>query len=190
MPRRLPQANAQQAGLGQRTIMNRTLAGQYGVDYVHLAAFAIDVDRVYERAPAEGQLPFGWEVFACARYVAARVHSATERGGGLLEDVVLQILAEPPGEPQLGAVLAFAIHAGVERGTLPEALRHAFASWRASPRQLSRALDACFGDPGLLARVALHCLGTPMDPPLSPPTLEALQQMAANQWASFSAARG
>jgi len=180
--RRLPQLSGPEVGLGQPTVMDRTLAAQYGVAYVHLMAFSIDVDRVYAEAPAEGLLPFGWEVFLCARYLQARVDSRSDRGRSLIEDSVLQILAAPPGEPRLGGVLAFAVYAGVERGLLDQGLKHAFSTWRSPSKQLRRALDGCFADGDLLPRVALHCLGTAMAPPLSPPSLASLQEMASGNW--------
>lgn len=181
--RKLPQVSPPQTGIGRPTIMDRTLAAQHGIEYVHLAAFAIDVDRVFVVDPAEARLPLGWEVFLCAAYVVGRLDSRAEPGRALIEDSVLQILAAPPGEPRLGGVLAFAVHAAVERGLLVESLRQAFSTWRSPPKQLHRALETSFGDPApLIARAALHCLGTELTPPLAPPTLQTLQEMAAGGW--------
>ncbi|HEX6243796.1 MAG TPA: hypothetical protein VFZ61_22935, partial [Polyangiales bacterium] len=46
--------------LGSATIMDRALAQRYGAPYVHLAAFAIDVDRVHRLEDERSTLPFAW----------------------------------------------------------------------------------------------------------------------------------
>lgn len=179
----LPQVSPQAAGLGQPTIMDRALAASHGVAYVHLSAFAIDVDRVFNVSEDDERLPFGWEVFLVLCYVLDRVDSREEAGRSLLEDSALHILAADPSQPQLGSVLAFALHAGVERGLIDRSLAQAFSSWRAAPKQLRRALDQLFRAPReSLTHAALHCLGTSMSPPLSPPTLMALEAMGRGEW--------
>ncbi len=41
----------------RRTIMNQELAAAHGSNYVDLAAFAIDIDRVYWLDPDDARLP-------------------------------------------------------------------------------------------------------------------------------------
>ena len=77
--RALPSVAPEQTALGLPTIMDRELAAAHGVTYVHLAVFAIDVDRVYWLEPEHEGLPFGWEVFLTEqfllRHLAGRVAS-------------------------------------------------------------------------------------------------------------------
>ncbi len=174
----LPRLAPAQEKLGLPTIMDRALAAKHGAPYVHLAAFAIDVDRVREAVEGYGDpRPFGWEVLLTEVYVLARFG---RDGGALLEDVVLSILE---GEPDaLGGQLAFAVWDAVERSELPVELRRAFASWRARPKELVRALGKLWPDaPRLAAELAGGCLEAPLDPPLAPPTREALERMAARE---------
>lgn len=155
--------------------MDRALAVRHGASYVHLAAFAIDVDRVREavEGPADPR-PFGWDVLLTQAYLLPRI--ATEEVS-LVEDTVLSIL---DGEPDaLGGQLAFAVWDGVERGELPGELRAAFRSWRARPKELAKQLAKLRAQgPELVAELASGCLDAELDPPLAPPTREALERMA------------
>lgn len=174
----LPRLSPAQEKLGLPTIMDRALAAKHGAPYVHLAAFAIDVDRVREAVEGYGDpRPFGWEVLLTEAYLLARFGADA---GALLEDAVLSIL---DGEPDaLGGQLAFAVWDALERGELPAELRRAFASWRARPKELSRALGELWPDaPRLVAELARGCLEAPLEPPLAPPTREALERMAARE---------
>lgn len=164
-----------QEKLGLPTIMDRALAARHGVAYVHLVAFAIDVDRVREAVEGyDDPRPFGWEVFLTEAYLLARF-GAEHRA--LLEDVVLSIL---DGEPDaLGSQLAFSVWDALERGALPRELRDAFKSWRARPDELVRALAKLWekGD-ALVRELAESTLAVELEPPLAPPTREALAAMA------------
>lgn len=169
-------------GLGQATMMDRDLAAQHGVAYVHLAAFAIDVDRIYG-ATEDETLPLGWEVFLLLAYVLGRFAQESERDRLLLEDTASTLLASGTGEPRLGACLAFALHEGTARELLDPSLKALFKRWRSPSKQLKKALDAQFADPtGALVAAATHCLETPLHPPLSPPTVASLQQMVDGEF--------
>ena len=158
--------------------MDRALAGSHGAPYVHLAVFAIDVDRVRERIEdGADDLPFGWEVFLTEVYLLAHVQPAEPAGRALLDDVVLGIFDGPDG--RLGAQLVFAAWDAVARGAWPTELRRLFSSWRSRPDELVRALAPLWKDEArLTAELARRCLECPIDPPLAPPTLEALAALA------------
>jgi hypothetical protein len=171
----LPRLAPAQEKLGLPTIMDRALAARHGVAYVHLAAFAIDVDRVREAVEGyDDPRPFGWEVLLTEAYVVARFGAGDAT---IVEDAVLSVL---DGEPDaLGAQLPFAVWDAIERGELPRTLRDAFRSWRARPRELVRALGALWerGD-AIVRELAESALAVELDPPLAPPTREALEAMA------------
>jgi hypothetical protein len=170
------------------TIMDRTLAAAHGASYVQLAAFAIDVDRVYAEVEDDeddaAQLPFGWEVFLVQEYLRVRLRPTDAGVPLLLEETCLAILAQAPDAQGFGSQLVFAVHDGVRRGLYPEALQRVFASWRpAAHRQLERALEALRAErERALPRLARHCLDHAPDPGLAPPTREALQLMADGLW--------
>ena len=184
MARHLPTIDSKKEGLGLLTIMDRALAQQHGVPYVHLAAFAIDVDRVRDRLEeddADEDLPMGWEVFLAERYLESRVDASDEAGRALLEDVVLAIFDLPPSdEPVFGSQLPFAVWHAVARGALPKTLDAAFRTWKAKPKELGVELDRLYADRDASTRtLARRCLDAPLDPPLAPPTREALEALAA-----------
>lgn len=163
--------------------MDRTLAQQYGVPYVHLAAFAIDVDRVREHLEDEGEdegLPMGWEVFLTERFVESRIDATTETGRALLEDVVLAVFDLPPSdEAVFGSQLPFAVWHAVARGALPAALEPAFRTWKSRPTQLRAELDRLYAERDAHTRaLARRCLDASLEPPLAPPTREALDALA------------
>ena len=174
--------------------MDRTLAAAHGARYVQLAAFSIDVDRVYAQDEADDdddapELPFGWEVFLVQEYLRVRL----PQGGPddpsvalLLEETCLAILAQAPDEQGFGSQLVFAVHDGVRRGLYPDTLARVFGSWRSSAhKQLERALAALRADrERVLPPLAQHCLDTVPSPGLAPPTREALQLMADGLWPS------
>jgi len=160
--------------LGLTTVMDRALAARHGVPYVHLAAFAIDVDRIREHVEGyDDPRPFGWEVLLTEHYLLERF-GAEDRV--LLEDAVLAILE---GEPEaLGGQLAFAVWDAVVRGELPDDLRAAFKSWREQPDELVKDLASLWAEAPRLAReLAEGCLAVELDPPLAPPTRLALEAM-------------
>jgi hypothetical protein len=170
--RKLPRI--EQEKLGVLTIMDRALAARHGVPYVHLAAFAIDVDRVREAVEGYGDpRPFGWEVFLTEAYVIDRLKDEP----AVLEDAVMSIL---DGEPSaLGSQLAFAVWDAMERGALPRTLEPAFASWRARPKELTKAMAPLWSEEAHARReLAESALAVALEPPLAPPTREVLEAMA------------
>lgn len=178
--RPLPQAGPGKTGLGEATIMDRDLAAQHGVPYVHLSVFAIDVDRVFMVTHEDSPQPMGWEVCLCLAYLLGRINTNDEPQTGMLEDTCLHILASPPGEAPLGSELTFAVYCGLQAGVLSPELRSAFRTWKAKPKQLQKVVDSFLAEPqGPLKSMAEHCLNAPLDPPLAPPTVSVLKEMAA-----------
>jgi hypothetical protein len=155
-------------GLGQPTIMDRGLAALHGTPYVHLAVFAIDVDRVFRELDAP--LPLGWEIQLCVRYLA-RVGAALDPR--LIEDACRSAMAQK-GDV-LGTELPFAIDRAVRIGVLPSSLAALFRGWRDPPHRLLRALDDLEArEPAASADSARACLAHPLRPPLAEPTADAL----------------
>lgn len=174
--RKLPSAPAT-SKLGLPTIMDPGLAAKHGAPYVHLAVFAIDVDRVREAEEGDPR-PFGWEVFLTEVYLAAHFDPIRRPEEVLLfEDVVLSVIE---GEPDaFGAQLVFAVWDGIERGVFPRRLRGAFDAWQARPKELVKDLAKLFADEATLTKqLAAGCLAIELDPPLAPPTIEALRALA------------
>jgi hypothetical protein len=172
------------------TIMNSALAARYGVAYVRLAAFAIDLDRAYTLVGDDAALPFGWEVFVTECYLLASVDAADEQTRALLEETCLSLLEQPPDDQGYGSQLLFAVHHAVQRGWYPSALAAPFRSWRNPPKQLHRALDELWTEPTeVLRALAIRVLELPLDPPLSPPTRKTLEQMGEGGWSLPGSAR-
>lgn len=185
--RHLPLA-PRESGLGLPTIMDRDLAAAHGVEYVHLAVFAIDIDRVYWLEPELSSLPFGWEVFLTEWYLLSRKFA---EAGDLLEAICGALLEETPGEPPLGGQLVFAIFDALQRGALPRSLQVVFRAWKHPPRDLLSSLAALHAQGVETARaLAEHCLNAEVDPPLAPPTRAALEQIRAGTLAPVAADRG
>lgn len=176
MKRKLPQAPAQ--GLGAPTIMDRALAAAHGSPYVHLAVFAIDIDRIYTLGE-EQALPFGWEVFLTELQVMRCIEPLAElQRLRLLEDICLSVLEQAPDAQALGSQLVFAVYDGVVRGTLPPELSSVFRSWHSPPRELVSALGTYFdARDELTPRLVDHCLRRALSPPLSELTRAALQAL-------------
>jgi hypothetical protein len=175
--RLLPSVQSEQSGLGLPTIMDRDLAATHGVLYVHLAVFAIDIDRVYWQDPEDSSLPFGWEVFLTECFLLQHLHD--EPGSHeLLEALCVPLLEETPGEPPLGGQIVFAIYDAVRSAQLPPALSKLFSTWQNPPRELLSALDELDATRAqALPVLAQHCLSAELTPPLAPPTREALLKM-------------
>lgn len=175
-------------GLGRPTIMDRALAQRHGAAYVHVAVFAIDVDRVRDaREALEDDLPFAWEVFLTEAYLVERLDpEADPDARALVEDLVLGVIdrsAESAGgeEGVLGSQLPFAAWDAIARGAWPDSLRGAFDAWKARPTKLVKDLARLWAEKDVRVRaLARACLETPMTPPLAPPTLEALARMAGD----------
>jgi len=173
--------SAAQEGLGVQTIMDPALAARHGVPYVHLAAFAIDVDRVLELADdADDAWPFGWEVFLTEVYMLAHLDPQREEHRALVEDVCLGLVETDPGDALLGAQLAFAVYDAVHRGVWPASLGEVFRSWRARGARFVERLAPLWVDHEALARsLAQSCLDAPLEPPLAPPSRTALEAIVA-----------
>lgn len=156
--------------------MDRALAQRYGAPYVHLAAFAIDVDRVRERHP-EGQ-PFGWEVYLTEAQLGRLLETEKRDPTPMLEETCLAILELPrtkqSGPDPLGSQLPFAIYTAVARNILPARLGQCFASWTKPPVDLIDEVARLSKDGGMLARLVDHCLDAVLEPPLIAPVRSAL----------------
>lgn len=174
--KRLAQAPAGAERLGLPTIMDRALAVKHGVDYVHLAAFAIDVDRVREASESQrDERPFGWEVFLTECYLLEAIDPSSEGHASLLEDTLLAVLELREGEEVLGTQLPFSVWHAVARRGWPADLGRALRHWKGQPEQLGRDLDGFFVEHES-ARKALAegCLDLSLTPPLAPPTQQIL----------------
>jgi hypothetical protein len=160
--------------------MDRALAQRHGVDYVHLAAFAIDVDRVREATESQDdERPFGWEVFLTECYLLEAFDAAAEGTVALIEDALLSVLELREGEEVLGTQLPFAVWHAVDRGRWPAVMARALRHWKGKPEQLGRDLDGFFAEHLTTRKVlALGCLELDLDPPLAPPTEERLARWA------------
>jgi hypothetical protein len=176
--RRLRTVGKEQTGLGLNTIMDRQLAKTLGAKYVHLAVFAIDIDRVYWLDPERCDLPFGWEVFLCEHEVLAQFdrESATDRE--LLAAMCANVLELPPGESPLGGQIVFAIYDAVKRGQLDLELWALFTLWKKKPDNLVASLAKLWETPSESAkRLAEHCLRVSLTPPLAAPTRASLEAL-------------
>ncbi len=183
--KRLPTVEPADEGLGHDTIMDPGLASRWGVPYVHLAAFAIDLDRVRELVEDDEEeegaspWPFAFEVFLTEMHLLGAIDPDVPDHLQMLEDVCLGILDHGPDDmPPLGSQIVFAVYDAVERGALPESLRSVFASWKEPPRELLEELEPLFERPDVeAADLAMACLEIEMTPPLAPPTRAALEAM-------------
>jgi hypothetical protein len=175
----LPVAPPRSEKLGAPTIMDRELAAQLGVHYVHLAAFAIDTDRVRARFEEvlveEDQLPFGWEVFLTAQYLRATFDPAHEGHRMVVEDAVQAVMDRPArSEAALGAQLPFALYDLVRRGLWPEDALSVFGAWRKKPDATLDELAPLWDDAVVAAGEFAHaCLQCDLEPPAAPPVQEA-----------------
>jgi hypothetical protein len=164
--------------LGRPTIMDRALAQRYGAPYVHLAAFAIDVDRVHRDGPGSDALPFAWEVFLTELRLRALLDEASADPAPMLEETCLQVmdLPRPAGQGlgALGAQLPFAVYTAVAHGHLPARLGQCFSAWKKPPVELIDEVAQLFSSPGLGAQLTAHCLSAPLTPPLAEPVRQAL----------------
>lgn len=182
MKRTLPQLEKAREGLGLPTIMDRGLAARHGVPYVHLAVFAIDVDRIREATESDDDpRSFAWEVFLTARYLAWRYDPADETTRAMLEDATNAVLELRTSEQGvLGSQLPFAIWCLVARGLWPRALEGWFRAWKKKPRGLEKELAALFEDAAAEERaLAGFARSVALEPPLAPPTREALDAMSS-----------
>jgi hypothetical protein len=170
-------------GLGLPTIMDPELAGARGVRYVHLVAFAIDVDRVRDEVETEAmdpRWPFGFEVFLTEAWILEGLDPRAERA--IIETACASAMKKSTRTPGqlLGAQLPFAVYDAVARGALPDDLRPLFRAWKSPPRELMRELAPLWEDAEAeKRRLAKACLEVEMDPPLAPPTVATLTTWAS-----------
>ncbi len=167
---------SREEGLGRKTIMDRTLAIRHGVPYVHLVAFAIDVDRVRERfdESEDEVLPMGWEIFLLEHYLLTWFQGDDPKHRLLIEEACLTVLDMPPGESPLGGQLPFAVYNAIRRGVFPEELRSVFKQWKKKPDAMLEKLDVLWTAPDQQAgELARACLEVELTPPPAPPTREA-----------------
>jgi hypothetical protein len=181
--KRLSVVTAGDQKLGRSTIMDRALAQRYGAPYIHLAAFAIDLDRVCEHEGDHSTLPFGWEVWLLERYLEWMFeHPARDDLTSLVEETCLAVMElprNPPGGASvLGSQLPFAVYYGVARGGVPNALGNCFHAWKKPPVDLLDDMKPLDQDAGLRVRLANHCIGLALQPALIPPVREALIRLA------------
>jgi hypothetical protein len=170
--------------LGRATIMDRALAQRHGAPYVHLAAFAIDVDRVHRLDFDRPTQPFAWEVFLTELRLARFMDEASNDPSQMFEDMCLSVmdLPRPDADAQgvLGAQLPFAIYAGVAHEHLPASLGACFRVWKKPPTDLLSELDALSARPELPKALARHCLAAALEPPLAEPVRSALLAIAGD----------
>lgn len=179
MRKPLPLLNARQEGLGLPTIMDRALAQQHGALYVQLVVFAIDIDRVCQALEEDESIPLGWEVFLTEAFLVTLVDGTDELQRSMLEDLCLDVLVDQ-GDPRLGSQLPFAVFNAIARGALPESLKPLFHRWKAPSKSLLKDLAAFWSEKDeALPKLAELCLATPLDPPLAPPTVRALQKLVS-----------
>ena len=162
-------------------IMDPALAARHGVPYVHLAAFAIDVDRVREFVDEDGttEWPFAWEVFLTEVHILGALDLESEASRQMLEDTVSFVLEQPRDLSLLGAQITFAVYDLTTRGLLPASFEALFSSWKKKPTVLLEGLAELWSDAEQEAHdVASACLGVPVTPPLAPPTQQSLESIA------------
>ena len=180
-PKRLPVAAPEHSALGRATIMDPALAQRHGVTYVHLAAFAIDIDRVrehLEETEEDVDLPFGWDVMVTEQHLLTALDPLRRpEHVHLLEDVVLGVI---DGEGDvLGAQIIFAVWDAIVREQAPQRLSGAFKAWKTRPKDLVKELSRLWPrDAELLPRFARALEAAPIQPPISPPTRAALAAWA------------
>jgi hypothetical protein len=181
--KQLPTMTAEDEGLGYETIMDPGLAMRWGVPYVHLVVFAIDVDRLRleteDDEEAQNVWPFGWEVFLTEMHLLGLIDPDDADHLALLEDVCVGVLeGGPTDDPPLGSQVVFAVYDAIERGALPSSLKSVFTSWKEPPRALLEEIAPLFERPEVeAADLAVACLEAAITPPLAPPTIDALETM-------------
>ena len=180
--KRLKLARPDDQKLGRPTIMDRALAQRHGASYVHLAAFAIDIDRVHAASGEQARLPFGWEVFLTEVRLLAFMDETEKDPCPLIEDICLSIMEAPTprsrAAPPFGSQFPFAVYTGVQRGLLPGSLESCFREWKKPPTHLVDATTAMAEDRALLPRLIQHCFTTPVSPPLVDPVRHSLTALA------------
>ncbi len=162
--RSLPLIKPQVDGLGEPTIMNRTLAAKHGSRYVHLAVVAIDIDRVYRHLDDDA---FKSEITLTKRYLTDHFDPAQDADCALLEDTCLDIMEGYDETDLLGAQIPFAVHELVTEKIWPDAWPVLFSAWKV-PRKSKNAPELP------LARIAESYLSFTLEPPIANPTRQFL----------------
>lgn len=182
MNRTLDTISKEEQGLGRDTIMNPWMAANFGSEYVHLAAFAIDVDRIQEAVEEDpmAKWPDGWEVFLTEYYLLGLLEPMSDEYLFLLRKACEEIVGDQEAGMLLGAQLPFAVYDASARGFLPEGLKSVFSQWESV--ELPEELNEFWNAPNIeAADLAEACLEIELHPPLSPTTRVALEDiMAAN----------
>lgn len=166
-------------GLGAPTIMNRAFAAKHGALYVHLVAFAVDVDRIFHELPEATDLPLGWEIALTERYLIQTFDPTQPQHRSLIEDVCLEIMEQTDEEVILGSQIPFAVYDAVLRNVWDETLLELFGRWRSPPRKLLQSLKSFWNDPAATHNTLRACLDCPLEPPASAPSRKTLQEWAA-----------
>jgi hypothetical protein len=171
--------------LGRPTVMDRALAQQYGADYVHVAAFAIDVDRLRAAHEHDPSLPFAWEVALTELRLVRLLDEVTNDPARLIEDMCLAVMELPrPADANsaaYGVQLPFAVYTGWARGLLPDSLEACFEPWKKLPEDLYADVTELLEEPGRVATIAKRCLALPLTPPLVPPVQAYLEKLARGE---------
>jgi hypothetical protein len=179
--KRLKVVRPRDTKLGRATIMDRSLAQRYGAPYVHLAAFAIDVDRVQRLDAEQSELPFGWEVAITEARLTRFMDETSIDPAPMLEDMCLAAMEceATSGDTQgvLGAQLPFAIYTGVAHQELPSRLGSCFHTWKHPPTELIDEVGTLLATEGMVPKLAEHCLTADVEPPLVEPVRAALTAM-------------
>ncbi len=181
MKRSLDQVAPQHRGLGLATIMNRGLAEKYGVPYVHLAAFAIDVDRVCGAITDQNPLlPEAFEIYLALLWIEEFVQTSALSKSEvceMLEEICVSIFEG--NSEAYGTQITFALWVGCEQARLPLELVPLFSSWKKKPTEVLRYVTALGEIKNSRASIAKACLTVAVDPPLAPPTVSKLQEWSA-----------
>lgn len=165
--------------------MEPELARRYGSLYVHLAALAIDLDRIAEHVEDEPEddWPFAWEVFLTEFVFLAKVDLEQAADLALVEEVCASALAASEvamssgagSQGPLGAQVLFAAHDAISRGDWPDSLAPLFANWEADGT-LGEALEPLWEVAETAAAdLAALCLKVELDPPIAPTTQALLE---------------
>ena len=178
----LPIASEAPRSLGLKTIMSRDLAALHGIDYVHIAAFAIDLDRIREGIeidPSAKEWPFGWEVFLTECFLRERLDPTIESHQRLVEDLCWSIFEFGPGDPRLGGQVLFAVYSAIHSGAWPASWKKLFHGWLGKPDGLMAELEALQPRADeLRTELSQLLVHIPVEPPMAPTSLEVIVRWA------------
>jgi len=178
----LPLADEAPKSLGLSTIMSADLASLHGVDYVHIAALAIDLDRIREGIeidPEAREWPFAWDVYLTELFLLERVNPQVDAHRRLVEDLCWSIFEFGPGDPRLGGQILFAIYGAVDSGVWPAEWMRLFDGWPGKPTDLMKELKHLRSQGSALrVELAQNLLTVPVDPPVAPPSLKVFKAWA------------